>query len=73
MSLLEQAPCFAANKHIITINSQRCHVLRRPNLQDLRRLRVYKQLVQAKFYNQMNVQIYMNNHERQMCSAMSSL
>jgi hypothetical protein len=62
----------AADKHIITMNSQLCHVLRRPNLQDLRRLRVYKQLVQAKFYNQMNVQIYMDNHERKMFSVMSS-
>jgi hypothetical protein len=51
MSLLKQAPCFAADKHIITMNLERRHVLRRPKLQDLRRLKFTKQLVQAKHYN----------------------
>jgi hypothetical protein len=63
MSLLEQTPCFATDKHFIAMNSQWHHVLRRPNLQDLRRLKFTKQLVQAKHYNWMNVQIYTNNHE----------
>jgi hypothetical protein len=44
MSLFEQAPRFAANKHPIPMNSQWHHVLRRPSLQDLRRLKFSKQL-----------------------------
>jgi hypothetical protein len=44
MSLLEQAPCFATDKHIITMNSQRRHVLRKPNLQNLCRLKLQNNL-----------------------------
>jgi hypothetical protein len=44
MSLFEQTPRFAANKHPIPMNSQWHHVLRRPSLQDLRRLKFTKQL-----------------------------
>jgi hypothetical protein len=44
MSLFEQAPGFAANKHLIPMNSQWHHVLRRPSLQDQRRLKFTKQL-----------------------------
>jgi hypothetical protein len=43
MSLFEQAPHFAANEHPIPMNSQWHHVLRRPSLQDLRRLKFTKQ------------------------------
>jgi hypothetical protein len=32
MGLLEQTPCFTTDKHISTMNSQRHHILRRPNL-----------------------------------------
>jgi hypothetical protein len=39
---LGTSACFATDKHIITMNLQWRHVLRRPNLQDLRRLKVYK-------------------------------
>jgi hypothetical protein len=63
MSLLEQSPCFATNKHFVTMNSQGRHILRRPNLQDPRRLKFTKQLVHAKHYNQINVQVYTNSHE----------
>jgi hypothetical protein len=42
MSLLEQVPCFATDKHFVAMNSHRHHVLRRPNLQDLRRLKFTK-------------------------------
>jgi hypothetical protein len=48
------------------MNSQWHHILCRPNLQDVRRLKFTKQLVQAKRYNLMNLQIYMNSHEGQM-------
>jgi hypothetical protein len=48
------------------MNSQRPHILRRPNLQDLRKLKFTEQLVQPKCYNYMNLQIYMNNHDGQM-------
>jgi hypothetical protein len=44
MSLFEQTPRFAANKHPIPMNSQWHHVLRRPSLQNLRRLKFTKQL-----------------------------
>jgi hypothetical protein len=44
MSLFEEAPCFATNKHHIPMNSQWHHVLRRPSLRDLRRLKFTKQL-----------------------------
>jgi hypothetical protein len=43
MSLFEQTPRFAANKHPIPMNSQGHHVLRWPSLQDLRRLKFTKQ------------------------------
>jgi hypothetical protein len=66
MSLLEQTPCFTTEKHITTMNSQWHHILHRPNLQDLRRLKFTKQLVHAKRYNLMNLQIYTNSHEGQM-------
>jgi hypothetical protein len=45
------------------MNSQGCHILRRPNLQDLRRLKFTKQFVQTRHYNQINVQVYKNSHE----------
>jgi hypothetical protein len=52
MNLLKQAPCFTTDKHFVAMNLHRRHVLRRPNMQDLRRLKVYKkQLVQTKHYN----------------------
>jgi hypothetical protein len=63
MSLLEQSPCFATNKHFVTMNSQGHHIPRRPNLQGLRRLKFTKQLVQTRHYNQINVQVYTNSHE----------
>jgi hypothetical protein len=44
MSLFEQAPRFTANKHPIPMNSQWHHILRRPSLQDLSRLKFTKQL-----------------------------
>jgi hypothetical protein len=52
MSLLEQSPCFATNKRFVMMNSQGHHILRWPNLQDLRRLKFTKQLVQTRDYNQ---------------------
>jgi hypothetical protein len=58
MSLLEQTPCFTTDKHVSTMNSQRHHILRRPNLQDLRRLKFTRQLVQTKYYNLMNLHMY---------------
>jgi hypothetical protein len=61
MSLLEQAPCFATEKHIIMMNSQQHHVLRRPNLQVLRRLKVYKTTCSGKI-QQLNECI--NIHEQ---------
>jgi hypothetical protein len=45
------------------MNSQGCHILRRPNLQDLRRLKFTKQFVQTRHYNQINVQVSTNNHK----------
>jgi hypothetical protein len=48
MSFLEQAPCFATDKHFFAMNPQWHHVLRRPNSQDLRRIKFTKKLVQAK-------------------------
>jgi hypothetical protein len=54
------------------MNSQRHHILRRPNLQDLRRLKFTRQLVQTKYYSLMNLHMYTNSHEGQMlrrCSA----
>jgi hypothetical protein len=48
VSLLEQTPRLTTHKHVIAMNPQWHHVLRRPNLQDLRRLKFTKQLVQAK-------------------------
>jgi hypothetical protein len=47
MSLLEQAPCFATHNHFFAMNPQWHHVLRRPNLQDMRRVKFTKQLVRA--------------------------
>jgi hypothetical protein len=45
------------------MNSQGRHILRRPNLQDLRRLKFTKQFVQTRHHNQINVQVYKNSHE----------
>jgi hypothetical protein len=42
MSFSKQTPCFATDEHFVSMNSQRHHVLRRPNLQDLRRLKFTK-------------------------------
>jgi hypothetical protein len=42
MSLFEQTPCFTTDKHISTMNPRWKHILRRPNLQDLRRLKFTK-------------------------------
>jgi hypothetical protein len=42
MSLLEQASCFTTDKHFVAMNSHRHHVLRKPNLQDLCRLKFTK-------------------------------
>jgi hypothetical protein len=44
MSLFEQVPRFTANKHLIPMSSQWHHVLRRPSVQDLRRLKFTKKL-----------------------------
>jgi hypothetical protein len=63
MSLLEQLPCFATNKHFVMANSQGHHILHRSNLQDLRMLKFTKQVVQTRHYNQINVQVYTNSHE----------
>jgi hypothetical protein len=62
VSLLEQTPCFATDKHIIAMNPQWNHVLRRPNLQDLRRLKFTKTTCSGKNYNWANVQIYTNSY-----------
>jgi hypothetical protein len=51
MGLLEQTPCFA-------MNSQRHHILRRPNLQDLRRLKFTRQTIQTKFRSLTKLQMY---------------
>jgi hypothetical protein len=59
MSLLEQAPRFAANKHPIPMNSQWHHVLRRPSLQVLqvlRRLKFTKQLFRKAKWMYKNIQ-----------------
>jgi hypothetical protein len=45
MSLLKQSPSFATKNHIPTMNSQGQHILRRPTLQDLRRLKFTRQIV----------------------------
>jgi hypothetical protein len=39
ISFFEQSPSFATNHLVSAMNSQRYHVLRRPTLQDLRRLK----------------------------------
>jgi hypothetical protein len=44
MCSLEQTPRFTTNEHTIPMNSQWQHVLRRPSLQDLRRLKYTKHL-----------------------------
>jgi hypothetical protein len=58
MGLLEQTPCFATDKHVSAMNSQRHHILRRPNLQDLRRLKFTRQLIQTKFRSLTKLQMY---------------
>jgi hypothetical protein len=44
MRSLEQAPRFTTNEHFIPMNSQWQHILRRPSLLDLRRLKYTKHL-----------------------------
>jgi hypothetical protein len=61
MCSLEQAPCFTTNEHTISMNSQRQDVLRRPSLQDLRRLKYTKQLFREVYRNYMNVQAISNS------------
>jgi hypothetical protein len=58
MSLLEQTPRFTTDKHVSMMNSQRHHILRRPNLQDLRRLKFTRQSVQKKYYSLTKLQMY---------------
>jgi hypothetical protein len=48
------------------MNSQWHHILHRPNLQDLRRLKFTRQLVHTKYYNLMNLHMYRNGHEGQL-------
>jgi hypothetical protein len=66
MSLFEQSPCFTVDEHVSMMNSQWHHILRRPTLQDLRRLKFTRQLVQTKHYNLTNLHIYIDRHEGQM-------
>jgi hypothetical protein len=49
MGFLEQTPCFATDKHVSAMNSQRHHILRRPNLQDQRRLKFTDNLFRQNF------------------------
>jgi hypothetical protein len=58
MGLLEQTPCFTTDNHVSTMNSQWHHILRRPNLPDLRRLKFTRQFVQKKCYNLTKLQMY---------------
>jgi hypothetical protein len=57
----ELSPCFAADNHIPTMNPQRQHILRRPNLQDLRKLKFTRQIVQIKYHRPMNLHICTNH------------
>jgi hypothetical protein len=67
MSLFEQTPCFTTDKHISTMNPRWQHILRRPNLQDLRRLKFTKtKCFRQMQRNLMNLHIYTNRHEGQM-------
>jgi hypothetical protein len=58
MGFLEQTPCFTTDKHVSAMNSQRHHILCRPNLQDLCRLKFTRQLVQTKFHSITKLQMY---------------
>jgi hypothetical protein len=60
MSLLEQAPCFATDKHFVAMNSHKHHVLHKPNLQDLRRLKFTKNNL---FRRKLQLHEYTNVHE----------
>jgi hypothetical protein len=60
VSFFEQSPCFTTNNHIPTMNPQRQHILRMPNLQDLRRLKFTGQIVQIKYHRPTNLHICTN-------------
>jgi hypothetical protein len=43
VGFVELSPCFATDNHITTMSTRWQHILRRPNLQDLRRLKFTRQ------------------------------
>jgi hypothetical protein len=73
MSFLEQAPCFTTDKHFFAMNPQWHHVLRRRNSQDLRKIKFTKKTCLGESYNFMNIQMYMNGHERRTFRQNSAL
>jgi hypothetical protein len=63
ISFFEQPPSFAINHLASTVNSQRYHVLRKPTLQDLRRLKFTTQLFRERS-QAMNLQIFLQRHQK---------
>jgi hypothetical protein len=60
MGFFEQSPCFATDNHIPTMNPCWQHILRKPNLQNLRSLKFTRQIVQTQYHNPTNLHIYTN-------------
>jgi hypothetical protein len=59
ISFFEQSRSFATNHVVSAMNSQRYHVLRKPTLQDLRRLKFTRQIVQSQgFFTGGNRAVY---------------
>jgi hypothetical protein len=67
----ELSPRFATDNHITAMNPHWQHILRRPNLQDLRKLKFTRQVVQTKLYNPMNLHIQ-KLHQTTSLSAISA-
>jgi hypothetical protein len=66
VGFLKLSPCFAAGNYVSMMNPRWQHILRRPNLQDLRRLKFTRQVVQTKSHNPVNLHVYTNHHKGQV-------
>jgi hypothetical protein len=63
-SFLKQSPSFTTDKHIPTMNSQGQHILRRPNFQDLRRLKFTRKNSSEKGPKPTNLQVLHKSPQR---------
>jgi hypothetical protein len=72
VGFFELLPRFTTDNHITAMNPRWQHILRKPNFQDLHRLKFTRQVVQTKLYNPMNLHIH-KLHQTTSLSAISAI